>query len=105
MVGQVKVQSFIYNIWLQYELVSRVPNEEIVIEGDNHEAFENDGETEAENKDVTDLPDKVKLHAELNACKTVTETLNLIWKQWKEIPRDPNKFHSMPMSIALLLLR
>ena len=76
-----------------------------MIEGDNHEGFENDGETEAENKDVTDLPDKVKLHAELNECKTVSETLNLTWKQWREIPRDPNKFHSMPMSTALLLLR
>ena len=71
----------------------------------DHEALENDGETEVESKDVTDLPDKAKLHAELNECKTVTETLNLIWKYWKEIPRDPNKFHSMPMSIALLLLR
>ena len=71
----------------------------------DHKALEDDGEAEAENKDVTDLPDKAKLHAELNECKTVSETLNLIWKQWKEIPRDPNKFHSMPMSTALLLLR
>ena len=85
--------------------MSRVPDEELVTEVGDHEALENDGEKEVESKDVTDLPDKVKLHAELNECKTVTETLNLIWKQWKEVPRDPNKFHSIPMSTALLLLR
>ena len=90
---------------MQYELVSRVPNDGIVTEVCDHEALQDDGETEAENKDVTDLPDKAKLHKKLNECKTVTETLNLIWKQWKEIPRDPNKFHSIPMSTALLLLR